>query len=126
MTVELTSPVLGKAVGYIYSGTLEDWLLAEGYAKRAGYTGPGVSNTGATDVVPAKDPGLASNRGDKAHYSAQEAAAGHNATIANDATNLTKTSFTNPDKFDFDEGGVDEDATTPAADGDTSGDGVAD
>jgi len=126
MTVTLTSPVLGKAVGDTYTGTLEDWLLAEGYAKRAGYTGPGVSNTGATDVVPAKDPQLPANRGDKAHFSSQESATKHNATIANDATNLTKTSFPNPDKPDFDQGGVDEDGATPAADGDTDGDGKAD
>lgn len=125
MTVELTSPVLGKGVGATYTGTLEAWLLAEGYAKQAGYTGPGVSNTGATDVVPANDPTLPANRGDKAHWP-QEAAAGHNATVANDTTNLTKTSIPNPDKPDFDQGGVDEDPTTPAADGDTSGDGIAD
>ena len=123
MTVELTSPVLGKAVGSTYTGTLEDWLLAEGYAKRAGYTGPGVSNTGATDVAPANDPGLPANRGDKTHFPQGDTRV--NATIANDSTNLTKTSFPNPDKPDFDQGGVDEDPTTPAADGDTDGDGVA-
>lgn len=126
MTVELTSPVLGKAVGDTYTGTLEAWLLAEGYAKQDGYTGPGVSNTGATDVVPANDPGLPANRGDKAHWSAQEDAAQHHATIANDAANLNEDSFVNPDAPDFDAGGVDEDVATPAADGDTDGDGVAD
>lgn len=125
MTVTLTSPVLGKAVGATYTGTLEAWLLGEGYARQDGYTGVGVSNTGATDVVPADDPQLPANRGDKAHWPG-EAEAEHNATVANDTTNLTKTSFVNPDGFDFDQGGVDEDPTLPAADGDTSGDGVAD
>ena len=72
MVVELTSPVLGKAVGDTYTGTLEPWLLTTGYAKQAVYTGPGVSNTGATDVVPADDPTLPANRGDKAHWSGDE------------------------------------------------------
>lgn len=128
MTVTLTSPVLGKAVGDTYTGTLEPWLLAEGYASQAGYTGAGVSNTGATDVVPADDPTLPANRGDKAHFPFEGKAneATLHATIANDPTNLTKTSFPNPDRPDFDQGGVDEDPTLPAADGDTDGDGVAD
>lgn len=124
MTVTLTSPVLGKAVGASYTGTLEAWLLASGYAKQVAYTGPGVSNTGAADTTPANDPQLPANRGDKAHFPS-EAESKRNATVANDTTNLTKTAFVNPDKFDFDQGGVNEDGTTPAADGDTDGDGVA-
>ena len=43
MTVTLTSEVLGQAVGTDYTGTLEAWLLASGYAKQAAYAGPGVS-----------------------------------------------------------------------------------
>lgn len=35
MTVRLTSPVLGQAVGYAYTGVLESWLLNEGYATSA-------------------------------------------------------------------------------------------
>lgn len=62
MTVELTSPALGLEVGDTYTGPEEAWLLAEGYAKQDGYTGPGVSNTGPTDVEPDEDPGLAENR----------------------------------------------------------------
>lgn len=131
MSVKLTSPALGKGVDYIYTGTLEDWLLAEGYAKRdadtvpTSYAGPGVANTGATDVVPAKDPTLPANRGDKAHWpDASEASL--NASIANSPGNLTKKAFANPDRPDFDQGGVDEDVATPAADGDTDGDGTAD
>lgn len=62
MTVTLTSEAVGKQPGDTYTGPEEDWLLSQGYAKRTGYTGPGVSNTGATDVVPAKDPRLAANR----------------------------------------------------------------
>ena len=33
MTVVLTSPVLGQAVGFAYTGVLESWLLNEGYAR---------------------------------------------------------------------------------------------
>lgn len=64
MPVIVDSPVFDKQVGQTYTGPEEDWLLAHGYAHRAGYVGPGVSNTGATDVVPAKDPLLKSNRED--------------------------------------------------------------
>lgn len=62
MTVELTSPALGKEVGDTHTGPEEAWLLAEGYAKQAGYTGPGVSNTGPADTTPANDLTLAANR----------------------------------------------------------------
>ena len=127
MTVTLTSPVLGKPVGATYTGTLEAWLLAEGYARQDGYTGPGVSNTGTTDVTPANDPTLPANRGDKAQFPFHGAAdeTTLNATIANDPDNLGEASFPNPQRPDFDQGGVDEDVATPAADGDTDGDGVA-
>jgi len=134
MSVKLTSPVLGKGVGYIYTGTMEAWLLAEGYAKRdadttpTSYSGPGTLNTGATDVVPANDPTLPANRGDKAHFpfeGAEDEDTLH-ASIANTpGSALTAVSFPNPDRPDFDQGGVDEDGTTPAADGDTDGDGTA-
>lgn len=110
MTVQLTSPVLGKNVGDPYTGTLEDWLLSNGYAKRAGYTGPGVSNTGpvvAYDVT--EDPELAENRGEAPYF---PATADRNATIANDATNLTKTSFPAPGQD------VDDDGLVDSADGD--------
>jgi hypothetical protein len=118
VTVTLTSQVLGKQPGDTYTGTLEDWLCAEGYARKAGYTGPGVSNTGPTDVVPAKDPGLPANRGDKPYFPLTP---DEDTTIANDADNLNEESH--PHKaFDFDQGGVDEDPTTPAADGDADGD----
>lgn len=116
MSVKLTSPVLGQGVGYIYTGTMEDWLLASGYAKRdantapTSYVGPGTQNTGATDVVPAKDPGLPGNRGDKAHWSQDEDESRTHATIANSVANLNLTSFPNPDKPDFDQGGVEDDA----------------
>lgn len=103
MAVELTSPVLGQAVGYSYTGELEDWLLAQGYAKRVGYTGPGVANTGTTDVVPANDPTLAENR-EAPYFPLSE---DRNTTVANDADNLTKTTFPGPANFDVDPGGVD-------------------
>lgn len=117
MTVQITSPVLGKAVGDTYTGTLEAWLLASGYAKQDGYTGPGVSNSGATQVAPADDPRLPENRGDKAQYRGEA----HVGEIANNGPALTRAS-TPLKAFDFDRGGVDEDPTDPAADGDADGD----
>lgn len=117
MAVTLTSPVLGQEPGYSYTGPLEGWLLAEGYASQAGYTGVGVSNTGPTAVAPDQDPTNAENR---------EAirADGGKATIANDATNLTQTSFANPD-YDLDPAGTDDDApsgvTLSPATGPTAG-----
>lgn len=112
MSVKLTSPVLGQDVGYVYTGNLEDWLLAQGYATRdadtspTSYTGPGVDNDGATDVAPDDDPRLASNRGDAPYFPSSE---DRNVTIANDATNLTKDKFPAPG-FDVDPGGADDDA----------------
>ena len=64
MAVELTSPAVGKNVGDSHTGPEEDWLLAEGYAKRAGYTGPGVSNTGPAGASVANDLTSADNRED--------------------------------------------------------------
>lgn len=123
MTVTLTSPVLGKAVGETYTGDLEDWLLAQGYAKQDGYTGAGVSNTGVTDVTPDEDPTNAENR--EAPHWRDESDAERNASIANDGDNLNETSYPNPD-FDFDEGGVNDDAPdlqsiSPATGGTTGG-----
>lgn len=92
MTVEMTSEALGKKVGESYTGPEEPWLLAEGYAKRAGYTGPGVSNTGPTDVTPDLDVTRAENREDAP---ARTATGGQNSE---------------PVAYDFDPGGVDDDA----------------
>lgn len=105
MAVELTSPVLGKDVGDTYTGTLEGWLLAEGYAKQDGYTGPGVANTGATAVDPGDDPTRAANR-EAPYFPATE---DRNVTVANDGTNLTKLKFPAPG-FDVDADGVDTEA----------------
>ena len=110
MSVKLTSPVLGQAVGFIYTGNLESWLLAEGYAKRdadttpTSYTGPGVANAGATDEVPANDPRLPANR-EAPYFPLTD---DNNVTIANDATNLTKTKFPAPG-FDVDPNATDDD-----------------
>ena len=107
MAVELTSPVLGQDVGYVYTGPLESWLLAEGYAKQDGYTGPGVSNIGATAVSPDQIPTDAANRADKPWFPANEAT---HVSIANDtAEKLSAVRFPAP-SFDFDAGGVDDDA----------------
>ncbi len=93
MTVTITSEVFGKQPGETYTGTMEAWLLAEGYAKQAGYTGPGVSNTGSTDVAPANDPRNPANRTSPYFPSTAD----HNVTIANNTTNLTKATFPNPE-----------------------------
>lgn len=106
MTVTLTSPVLGKNVADSYTGPLEDWLLSEGYARRAGYTGPGVKNVGPTvnfDVD--GDPTLAENR-ETPYF---PLTADRNATIANDAENLTKERFPAPGQ-DVDGDGDSDDA----------------
>lgn len=105
MTVILTSPVLGKSVGENYTGTMEAWLLANGYARQDGYTGPGVSNTGAVDVAPADDPTLAENR-EAPYFPLTE---DRHVTIANDATHLNQKSLAAPG-FDLDAGGVDTEA----------------
>jgi len=105
VAVELTSPVLGLDVGAPYTGTLEDWLLTQGYAKRAGYTGPGVANTGTTDVAPGDDPTLAENR-EAPYWPLSE---DHNNSIANDADNLTVAKFPHA-RFDFDADSVDTEA----------------
>lgn len=102
MTVTLTSPVLGKNVGDTYTGSMEAWLLAEGYASQAGYTGPGVSNTGAASTTPANDPQLHDNR--EAPYF--PGTPDRHVTIANDATNLNLKSLAAPG-FDLDTGGTD-------------------
>lgn len=92
MPVTLTSPALGQAVDTVYTGPEEAWLLAEGYARQDGYTGPGVSNTGPTDVLPADDPSLAENR--------------------EDAPSRTKDGGVEPEgpSYDFDAGSVDTEA----------------
>lgn len=108
MTVEITSPVLGKAVGETYTGDLESWLLAQGYAKQAAYAGPGVSNTGAASVDLTKDPREAENR-EVPYFPLSE---DRNTTVANDENNLTVVKFPAPVNFDFDEAGVDTEAVT--------------
>ena len=105
MTVQLTSPVLGQAVGSNYTGPLEAWLLSEGYATQAGYTGPGVANTGATAVDPGDDPRLPENREAPYFPSSPD----ENTTVANDVDNLNEASFPH-DRFDFDADSVDTEA----------------
>lgn len=95
MTVTMTSEALGKKVGETYTGPEEAWLLSEGYASQAGYTGVGVSNTGVSSVVPSKDLTLASNRED------------HDDVVAANA-GIDKVS---KQPYDYNEGGVDTDAS---------------
>lgn len=109
MTVQLTSPVFGKNVGDSYTGSMEDWLLSNGYAKRAGYTGPGVANSGPVVAYTADtDPTLAENR-EKPYF---PATADADANMANDATHLNAKSH-RPPGLD-----VDNDALADSADGD--------
>lgn len=62
MAVTMTSEALGKMPGEEYTGPEEDWLLAQGYARQDDYDGPGVSNTGPSDVDPDDDPTQSENR----------------------------------------------------------------
>lgn len=114
MAVILTSPVLGLNVGASYTGPEEDWLLAEGYARRDAYSGPGVLNTGPTDVVPAKDPQLAANReiAPKKYATAQngQPAGGQDPGKLDPALFRTTTDDTEGEAYDFDQGGVNADA----------------
>jgi hypothetical protein len=105
VTVTITSEVFGKKPGETYTGAMEAWLLAEGYASQAGYTGVGVSNTGDTAVDPANDPTNPDNR--EAPYF--PTTADRHSTIANDATHLTQAKLPNPE-FDLDDAGVDTEA----------------
>lgn len=107
MVVELTSPVLGQAVGTEYTGPLEAWLLASGYAKQDAYTGVGVSNSGAAAASLANDPREASNREAPYFPSTED----QDVTIANDVNNLTDTSHPHA-RFNFDAGGTDTEAPT--------------
>ena len=107
MTVELTSPALGKAVGATHTGPEEAWLLAEGYAKQTGYTGPGVSNTGAATVAPADDLTLAANREPAPSVDSKTG-------IPDSGPRDPAMGFSDPKRpsYDDDQGGVDTEAPT--------------
>lgn len=60
MAVTLTQPVAGQDRESEYSGPMEDWLVANGYAK----TSDGKDKTNVTGVKADKDPTLAENRED--------------------------------------------------------------
>jgi hypothetical protein len=105
VTVTIHSEVFGKQPGETYTGAMEAWLLAEGYASEVDYEGPGVDNTGATSVAPANDPRNPANR--EAPYF--PSTTDRHTTIANDATHLTQTKLPNPE-FDLDDAGVDTEA----------------
>ena len=96
MSVTLTSRVFGQEAGTTFTGAEEDWLLANGYAKRDGYTGPGVSGTGPSDVTPDKDLNLAENR----------EAADRETDVNSDVDQRSK------QPYDFDQGGVDTEKPT--------------
>lgn len=51
MAVTLTSPVLGQAVGFVYTGSLEAWLLQEGYARNAGTLAAAITVTPTAAVL---------------------------------------------------------------------------
>lgn len=58
MAVTLTSPVAGQDAGTEYSGPMEAWLVANGYAKDSELT----DKSKVTGVKADQDPTLASNR----------------------------------------------------------------
>jgi hypothetical protein len=107
MAVTLTSPALGQDAGTTYTGDEEEHLLARGLARRDGYTGPGVSNTGPAAELPSEDPSLAVNR---------EPAPERFEDGTEDPGPLDPALFQiSPDTeggedYDFDEGGVNDDA----------------
>lgn len=105
MTVELTSPVLGKEVGDSHTGPEEAWLLAYGYAKQAGYTGPGVAETGAAASTPANDLTAAANREPAPSVDSKTG-------IPDPGPRDPAMGFTDPAKpaYDFDAGAVDTEA----------------
>lgn len=110
MPVTLTSPVLGLDVGAVYTGDEEEYLLAQGYARRDGYTGPGVSNTGLAAQTPAEDLTLAENREPAPTRDEQ----GREDSGQRDPamTFAGDTGANDGEEFDFDEGGVNDDAPT--------------
>lgn len=61
MTVVMTSPTGGLAVGATYTGPLEPWYLAQGYARAQ--SGP-VSHLNERGVLKKDNPMLATNRED--------------------------------------------------------------
>lgn len=63
MTVILTAPVEGLQPGASYTGANEAYHLASGNARRDGYTGPGVSNTGPADAAIAENREFDTTRG---------------------------------------------------------------
>lgn len=105
MTVNITSEVFGKKPGETYTGAMEAWLLANGYASQAGYTGPGVDNEGAAGIALANDPREPDNR--EAPYFATTP--DRHTTVANDAVHLTQAKLPNPE-FDLDDADVDTEA----------------
>ena len=61
MTVVMTSPTGGLAVGATYTGPLEDWYIRQGYARAQSGA---VSHINERGSMPANNPMLASNRED--------------------------------------------------------------
>lgn len=74
MTVAITSPVLGLAVGATYTGPLEPWLLAEGYARNSATVDGAVGAPRAYADTFAVDP----NNDNKVDYTGDITADGHN------------------------------------------------
>lgn len=105
MTVNITSEVFGKKPGETYTGAMESWLLANGYASQVDYVGPGVDNTGDAGIALANDPREAANREATYFPSTPD----RHTTIANDATHLTQAKLPNPE-FDLDDADVDTEA----------------
>lgn len=112
MTVNITSEVFGKKPGETYTGAMEAWLLANGYAKKqAGpFNGVGTDNTGAAGIALANDPREAANREAPYFPSTPD----RHTTIANDEAHLTQAKLPNPE-FDLDDAGADTEAPADLA-----------
>lgn len=110
MTVTITSEVFGKTPGQTYTGAMEAWLLANGYASQAAYAGAGVKNTGTTGVAPTNDPRHTGNR--EAPYFPDTEDRYHPIANAVGAVALPKIPV--PD-FDLDDAGTNTEAPTVTA-----------
>lgn len=97
MTVTLTSPVEGKQPGDTYTGANEAFLLAEGYATQAGYTGPGVANTGPATTTKANEDAAHSERALRAVDSSLGDGGGTNTNVVLSPPDAPRLSYTGSD-----------------------------
>lgn len=96
MPVILTAPVEGLMPGDEYTGPREAYHLASGNARQAGYTGPGVANTGPADMPVATNPEFNATRGQIADTSDLPFGGTNDGIVLKDADAPT-TAYTGPE-----------------------------